>query len=180
MVKRAWKKISSKVAHKNPFFQVREDTVIQPNGKEGSYYVIETSPSVMIVPVSSAGEIYLIVQHRYPTGIFSWEIPGGGHEGGSDLENAKRELREETGLVSDVWTTLGEVKVMSGTANHRTTVFIAENARETSDHMQEEEGITHMHKVSFQQVFGLIRAAGLNHSETIMSIMLAALHLKIM
>ena len=180
MAKRAWKRISSKVAHRNPFFHVREDTVIQPNGKEGTYYVIETNPSVMIVPISSAGEVYLIVQHRYPTGIFSWEIPGGAVEGGSDLENAKRELREETGLVSDVWTKLGEIQVMSGTANHKTTVFIAENTRETSDHKQEEEGITEMQKVPFQRVFEMIRSGRLNHSETIMSTTLAALHLKIM
>ena len=180
MTRPAWRRISSKVAHKNPFFRVREDKVIQPNGREGTYYVIETRPSVMIVPLSGDGEIYLIVQHRHPTGIFSWEIPGGALEGGSDLENAKRELREETGLVSDVWTKLGEVQVMSGTANNKTTVFIAENTRETSDHMQEEEGITHMHKVSFQRVFEMIRAGELSHSETIMSITLAALYLKIM
>lgn len=45
--------------------------------------------------------------------------------------------------------------------------------------MQEEEGITHMHKVSFQRVFEMIRTGRLNHSETIMSITLAALHLKL-
>lgn len=180
MAKLGWKRISSKVVHRNPFFHVHEDAVIQPNGKKGTYHVIETSPSVMIVPISSAGEVYLIAQHRYPTGIFSWETPGGAGEGGSDLEDAKRELREETGLISDVWTRLGEIQVMSGTANHKTTVFIAENTRETSDHKQEEDGITEMQKVPFQRVFEMIRSGRLNHSETIMSITLAALHLKIM
>jgi 8-oxo-dGTP pyrophosphatase MutT (NUDIX family) len=176
----AWRRISSKVAHKNPFFCVREDKVIQPNCRDGTFYVIETSPSVMIVPVSGYGEIYLIMQHRHPTGIFSWEIPGGALEGGSDLENAKRELRDETGLVSNVWTKLGEVQVMSGTANNKTTVFIAEKTRETSDSMQEEDGIMRMQKVSLQRVFEMIRAGELNHSETIMAITLAALYLKIM
>jgi 8-oxo-dGTP pyrophosphatase MutT (NUDIX family) len=180
MIKLAWKRVSSKVAHKNPFFHVCEDNVIQPNGKEGTYYVIKTSPSVMIVPISSEGEVYLIVQHRYPTRMFSWEIPGGALESGSDLENAERELREETGLVSDVWTKLGEVQVLSGTTDHKTIVFIAENTRETLDHKQEEEGITEMRKISFQNVFNMIRTGHLNHSETIMSITLAALHLKIM
>jgi hypothetical protein len=49
------------------------------------------------------------------------------------------------------------VIVMSGTANHRTIVFIAENVRQTSNHTQEEEGITQMRNVSFRQVFKMIR-----------------------
>ncbi|MGZ3322638.1 MAG: NUDIX domain-containing protein [Xanthobacteraceae bacterium] len=174
-----WKRLSSKIAHKNPYFYVREDAVIQPNGRVGTYYVIETGQSVMIVPLSSAGEIYLIKQHRHPTGAFSLEIPAGAHEGGSDLENAKRELGEETGLVSAAWTKLGEVQVMNGTANHRAIVFLAENIDETWMRLQEGEGIIRIYKESFRSVFEMIRLGKLNHSETIMSITLAALHLKI-
>ena len=51
----------------------------------------------------------------------------GAHEGGGDLENARRELREETGLLSQDWTKLGDVQVMNGTANHQASVFLAEN-----------------------------------------------------
>ena len=70
MTRPAWRRISLESCAQKSIFCVREDKVIQPNGREGTYYVIETSPSVMIVPVSGDGEIYLIVQHRHPTGIF--------------------------------------------------------------------------------------------------------------
>jgi 8-oxo-dGTP pyrophosphatase MutT (NUDIX family) len=174
-----WKTISSRIAHANPHYRVREDAVVRPSGIDGTYYVIETDPSVMVVPIASTGEIYLILQQRYPTKKFSWEVPAGTHDdGGSDLENARRELREETGLISDEWTKIGEVQVMSGIADHKSTVFIANNVRETTDHMQEEEGIVQMRKETFRRVFDLIRLGELNHSETIMAVTLAALHLK--
>jgi ADP-ribose pyrophosphatase len=173
-----WKTISSRIAHANPYYRVREDAVIRPSGMDGTYYVIETGPSVMVVPIASTGEIYLILQQRYPTKRFSWEVPAGAHDGGSDLENAMRELREETGLISDEWSKIGEVQVMSGIADHKSMVFIAKNVRETSDHMQEEEGITHMRKETLRRVFDMIRSGELNHSETITAVTLAALHLK--
>jgi ADP-ribose pyrophosphatase YjhB (NUDIX family) len=173
-----WKTISSRIAHANPHYRVREDAVVRPSGVTGTYYVIETAPSIMIVPIASTGEVYLILQQRYPTKLFSWEVPAGTCDGGSDLENARRELREETGLISNEWTKIGEVQVMSGIADHKSTVFIANNVRETSDHMQEEEGIMQMRKETLRRVLDMISSGELNHSETIMAVTLAALHLK--
>ena len=142
------------------------------------YYVIEAGRSVMIVPLSRAGDLFLIKQHRYPTNSFSLEVPAGAHEGGGDLENAKRELREETGLLSQDWTKLGDVQVMNGTANHQASVFLAENVGRLGIRIQEKEGITSVYKVAFNRVFNMIKAGELSHSESIMSITLAALFLR--
>jgi hypothetical protein len=67
---------------------------------------------------------------------------------------------------------------MSGIADHKSTVFIANNVRETSDHMQEEEGIMQMRRETLRRVLDMISSGELNHSETIMAVTLAALHLK--
>jgi ADP-ribose pyrophosphatase YjhB (NUDIX family) len=178
MKKSMWKQVSSKIVHQNPFFYVREDAVIQPSGGNGIYYVIEAGRSVMIVPLSRAGDLFLIKQHRYPTNSFSLEVPAGAHEGGGDLENARRELREETGLLSQDWTKLGDVQVMNGTANHQASVFLAENVDDSGIRIQEKEGITSVYKVAFNRVFNMIKAGELSHSESIMSITLAALFLR--
>jgi 8-oxo-dGTP pyrophosphatase MutT (NUDIX family) len=178
MKKFTWKQVSSKIVHQNPFFCVREDAVIQPSGGNGTYYVIEAGRSVMIVPLSRTGDLFLIKQHRYPTSSFSLEIPAGAHEGGSDLENAIRELREETGLLSQDWTKLGDVQVMNGTANHQASVFLAENVDESEIRIQEKEGILSVCKVTFDKVFDMIKTGKLSHSESITSITLAALYLK--
>ncbi len=88
-------------------------------------------PAIMIVAVTSDNEAYLIGQHRYTTNMFSWEIPGGGYEGGDKIEEAKRELLEEAGLVSDEWEKLGSFQVMNGSADHFAEVFLAKNVRQS-------------------------------------------------
>src|SRR5258708_5043977 len=96
--KNSWKRLSSVIVYKNPWWQVREDKIIRPGGEEGTYCVIETPQSAEIVAVTEKQEVYLIGQYRYPIEKFSWTVPGGTVDNETEdfLEAAKRELREET------------------------------------------------------------------------------------
>lgn len=77
-MKKIWRKISSKIIHKNPWWEVVEDDVIIPNGEKGKYYYVDGADSVMIV-ASDKDEIYLVGQTRYlVNNFYSWEIIGGG------------------------------------------------------------------------------------------------------
>jgi hypothetical protein len=67
---------------------------------------------------------------------------------------------------------------MNGTANHQASVFLAENVDDSGIRIQEKEGITSVYKVAFNRVFNMIKAGELSHSESIMSITLAALFLR--
>lgn len=40
-MRKPWKKIKSKVIHKNPWYQLREDDVLRPDGKKGKYYYVD-------------------------------------------------------------------------------------------------------------------------------------------
>ncbi len=108
MQKNPWKTINSKVVYKNDWIQVREDNVIRPDGKPGIYGVVETRIATGVIAVTPENEIYLVGQYRYPTDCYSWEIIEGGTElDESPLETAKRELREEAGLLAESWEQLG-------------------------------------------------------------------------
>jgi 8-oxo-dGTP pyrophosphatase MutT (NUDIX family) len=174
-----WKTLSSKESYATPYFTVHEDDVIRPDGTAGKYYVIEQKSAIMIVAVNNDNETYLIGQHRYTTNMFSWEIPGGGYEGGDELEEAKRELLEETGLVSDQWEKLGTFQTMNGQANHLAEVFLARDVQQTADNKQSEEGISEMLKESFTRIFEMIRSGELMDAESITSLTMAALRLGI-
>jgi 8-oxo-dGTP pyrophosphatase MutT (NUDIX family) len=71
--------------------------------------------------------LYLVGQYRYPTECYSWEIPEGAAERGeTPLEAARRELREETGLIATSWEPLGgEVHLSNCFTAERAYIFLA-------------------------------------------------------
>lgn len=97
-----WTTVSSRPIYENPWIAVREDRVIRPDGQPGIYGVVHfKNRAVGVLPVDEQGRIWLVGQHRYPLDVYSWEIPEGGcPESESPEETARRELREETGLVA--------------------------------------------------------------------------------
>lgn len=77
---------------------IRQDDIIQPDGKLGTYGVVEKKDYPLIVP-RLKDRYYLVRQYRYPVQADSWEFPQGHQEPGESLAQAGlRELREETGL----------------------------------------------------------------------------------
>lgn len=76
-----------------------------PGGQPGIYgKVFYKNLAVGVVPVDNEGYTWLVGQYRYVTEVYSWEIPEGGAPKGEDpLEAAKRELKEETGLMAKKW-----------------------------------------------------------------------------
>ena len=113
-----WKRIESRTVYTNPWLTLREDRVIRPDGKSGIYTVVETRIATGVVALTPDEEIYLIGQYRYPTEEYSWEIVEGGSDPGEDpLDTAKRELREEAGLVAAQWAAPGGAMGSAGRRN---------------------------------------------------------------
>lgn len=174
-----WQKISSKKVYKNHYFQVREDEVVRPDGSPGKYFVIETTPSVMIVAVTRELEFYIVGQHRYTTNIFSWEVPGGSTDGEESIAAAQRELREETGLTSDEWENLGMQQALNGNSDKVFTILLAKNVTQTDKNKQAGDGIVEMKKIPFSKVLEMIGSSEISDAETISALMLAAIKMKL-
>jgi len=174
-----WIKLSSKVVHKNPFYQIREDTVIKPNGVEGFYNVVEGLDSVFVVALDEHDNVYLVEIHRYTNNNLSIEVPSGGIDGQEPLEAAKRELKEETGLTAKSWKSLGFVRVASGIMEGKNYVFLAQELKQTNDNEQEEEGIIKTIKIPIKEAMLMIKNGKITDSETITPLTMAALELGI-
>ena len=146
--RRNWKKISGKIVYKNPWIIIHEDKVLRPDGKVGMYGYLEKPVGVFTVVYDDKKDTVLFIrQHRYPINKVILEIPAGVSENGNYLDEAKRELYEETGIKAKVWKHLGGAFVASGHESTRIEVFLAmELIRKEAkiSHQESDEAIAEM------------------------------------
>jgi 8-oxo-dGTP pyrophosphatase MutT (NUDIX family) len=154
-----WKTLSSRAIYQNPWFRVREDQVIRPDGQPGIYGVVEFSPSVGVVALNDRDEVALVRQWRYTKGEVTWELPVGSSKASdASLEAAaRRELREETGVEAAHWQQLGVLDCIVGATTERSTLFLATGLQVGSADLDPEEEIT-LEWVSFEQAIGMVTA----------------------
>jgi 8-oxo-dGTP pyrophosphatase MutT (NUDIX family) len=175
--KNPWKAISSKTVHKNPWFSVREDDVIRPDGSKGVYNVVVSPGAAFIVAIDNDKLIYFIGQYRYPTNMYSIEIPAGSIDKQSPLIAAKRELKEETGLVAKHWKKLGTFQTANGMMSELSYVYMANGLTQTNDNEQSEEGIQELRKIPIEEALDLIKTGDITDGQSIAALMMAALEL---
>src|SRR6188508_3613572 len=81
-------------------FTVQVESITLPNGMALDAEIVRHPGSVVIVPVTAAGEVILVRQYRHAIGRWAWELPAGSLKPGEDVEKAaRRECHEEIGLV---------------------------------------------------------------------------------
>ena len=124
-----WEFKSSKNIYENPWIKVIEDQVIRPNKTKGIYGKIHfKNKAIGIVPLDDELNTWLVGQYRYTLSEYSWEIPTGGVPQEEDtLAGAKRELREETGLIGKRWTKLLKIHTSNSVTDEYGYVFLAED-----------------------------------------------------
>jgi ADP-ribose pyrophosphatase len=81
-------------------FSVQVETIPLPKGGEMKAEIIRHPGSVVLIPLTGAGEIILVRQYRPAIARWAWELPAGTLEDGEDpAKAAVRECHEEIGLI---------------------------------------------------------------------------------
>jgi 8-oxo-dGTP pyrophosphatase MutT (NUDIX family) len=126
-----WRRLARRVAYENPWIAVWHDDVVRPDGGPGVYGVVHfRNVAVGVVAVDAADRVALVGQHRYTIDAYSWEIPEGGVPVDEDpLEGARRELREETGLVAATWRELGRAHLSNSVTDEEAVLYLATDLR---------------------------------------------------
>lgn len=106
-----------------------EDEIAYGNGEEGVYNYLERAPGyVIIVPISSKGEVFFVKNWRHPIKKEIYQLPMGYiNKGEIPTQAAKREAKEEIGLKSAKWKNLGWVWQAAGILRLKAHIFLAQD-----------------------------------------------------
>ena len=121
-----WRRLTTTIRDRNPFWTYKVDQYEIPDHKTGEYYYVHTPGSVFVVPFRM-DQVLLVRQYRYLNDRFSWEFPGGGMEvNETPAARAEQELIEETGFTGDLQP-LGTFNPFNGITDEICHVFLARN-----------------------------------------------------
>jgi 8-oxo-dGTP pyrophosphatase MutT (NUDIX family) len=157
-IQNPWKTLSSKEIYDNPWIQVTEHEVLNPGGGNGIYGKVSfKNLAIGIIPLDEELYTWIVGQHRYTLNEHSWEIPMGGGPLEQDvLDSAKRELKEETGLVGDSWELVQKIHTSNSVTDEVGYVFLARELTEGQNNLEESEQDLEVRKVHFTEVLDMI------------------------
>lgn len=142
------------------------DRVKLPDGRESTREYLR-HPGAAAVVLLKEGKILLERQWRYPLGRAFWEVPAGKLEAGEDPALcAARELEEETGYASDTWTPLGTICPGIGYSNEVISLYLAENPREGSRHLDPGEFLD-LAWIPFEEAVRMAETGEIDDAKTI-------------
>jgi 8-oxo-dGTP pyrophosphatase MutT (NUDIX family) len=123
-----WKTLREEIRYENDWIRIEHHDVIKPNGEPGIYGKVHfKNTAIAVLPIDQEGNTYLVGQYRYTINAYSWELPEGGCLHELPLDAAKRELKEETGLIAEKWTFLGEQYLSNSVTDEKSMMYLAEN-----------------------------------------------------
>ena len=166
-----WKIITSKQVYDNPWIQLTEYDVINPNGGKGIYGKVHfKNTAIGVVVLDDMMNTWIVGQFRFTVDQYSWEIPeGGGLIGVDPLIGAKRELLEETGLIADHWEPLLSMHLSNSVSDELAIIFLARGITQKTAEPEETEQLK-IQKLPFEKVYEMVEAGQITDSMSVAAI----------
>ncbi|MCM3742619.1 NUDIX hydrolase [Sporosarcina luteola] len=171
-----WKVLNSEYKYKSPFGNLRKDTCQMSDGTViENYYVNEYADWVNAIVLTEKEEIVLVEQYRHPGNDFYVEVPAGKVEDGESYEEAiRREIREETGYVSEErLIPLGEFMVNPATQTNKVITFLMTDAKRSREQELDDTEVLEVKHFPFQRVEEMIQSKEITQLFTVTAYYLA-------
>jgi 8-oxo-dGTP pyrophosphatase MutT (NUDIX family) len=138
-----WTIKSSERLYKDEFVEFRVDECVRPDGEPARRAVTRLLPGVAVLPLDGEGRVYLVRQLRYAVGRESVEaVQGATEEGEPEPEAARRELKEELGVLAEEVIDLGPLDAVTSQVYAPARLFLArgltftEHEREPTERLE--------------------------------------------
>ncbi len=168
-----WKVISQKSVFKAPLFSVDEIDYINEAHIEKKNFVAERVPTVTIFPISRNLEIYLVSQFRPMLNKKTLEaIAGYIEKNETALEAAKRELKEEGGIVASHWEEMAKVEMAASVFKGRLHLFLARDIELGEPQPTETEDDIQLVKLRLGDAVNKVMHGEINHTDSMIGILM--------
>lgn len=175
-----WKTLLTEQIFKSGLVTIDKDTCEMPDGRiMPGYYILRFPHWVNIVPITTQGEVVLIRQYRHATGKIHWEAPGGAvHHGEDPSLGAARELREETGYVSENLIPLAENHPNPALQDNLIFTYLALDCVDTGLQELDPYEEIQVDKIPLSQLEDKVRSGEIDHTIVVASIFHALSYLR--
>jgi ADP-ribose pyrophosphatase len=174
MTENPWKTLKVSTVYENPWIRMEHHDIVNPTGKSGIYGVVHfKNRAIGIIPIDKEWNTWLIGQYRYALNEYSWEIPMGGGPNELDLlESAKRELKEETGLIAEKWTQIMRIHTSNSVTDELGYVYLAKDLTQGEPEFEETE-VLQIRKLPFPEALEMVMSGEITDSLSIAGILKA-------
>jgi len=177
IARQSWTVLSSQLlVDRPPWLRLWSQDVALPNGVtiEG-YLIAEQQDVAMAFALTDDRQVLLVEQYKHGVGSAEWDLPAGylDADDRSPLAGAQRELREETGYVSDHWQHLGSFVFNPNRSASRFHYFLVRDARPEAETEWDETEALILHLVDLADVRPMVRHGGISSMASALGILLA-------
>jgi ADP-ribose pyrophosphatase len=162
---------------KGRVIDVGTEDVTLPSGVKVTLDVIKHPGASLIVPMDG-DRVTLIKQYRHCAAGYLWECPAGTLNPGETPEQcARREVVEEAGVEAGRLDHVGHIFTAPGFTDEKIHIFIARDLKQAKKKPDEDEVITEVKQVRYDDCLRMIARGEIHDAKTICGLMHARWYL---
>jgi len=153
--------------------KITQEHIILPNGKEVNFEFVHHPGGAAVVALDEKRRVCLLRHYRPVANDWLWEIPAGKRNNNEDpMETARRELREEAGLIAVKWRFIGMIYSSPGVFTEVIHLYLATGLTDVGNQPNEDE-LFEIHWLPLEKAAAMAVDSEITDAKTIIALLRA-------